>query len=175
MKKIFIAFFFVVLSLPVLSQKVYNNDRFYVLELGAGFTSEKTGNTYIDENGDEQDESNGFMRARFISGAFVHPNISVGVGAGFEGNYGYLVKNTTPVFMDIRLYTKEKDQFWSSLYLYMNYGKNIRWSNSFYAGDYFEVGLGASCISVGYNYRKLNVRGQSTNVNTITASLVFLF
>ena len=175
MKRIVFFLLLILLSIPILAQKVYKNDRFYVLELGAGFTTEKTGNTYVDEYGDEQDESNGFMRARFISGAFVHPNISVGIGAGFESNYGYLKKSTTPVFVDIRLYTKEKDQFWNSLYLYMDYGKTIKWANSFPAGDYFETGIGVSCVSVGYNYRKLNVEGQSTNVNTVTVSLVFLF
>lgn len=175
MNKLLFIVLSVLFSLPVFSQVVYDNDRFYIVELGAGFTSNKSGGTYINEKVHELDEESGLYRGRFISGAFVHPQISVGIGVGFEGNYGALGKNTTSAFLDVRLYTKEKSDFWSSIYLYMNYGKNVKWKSSFLAGDLYEIGIGATCFSLGYNVRNLRIDGEPKRVNSIIASLVFPF
>lgn len=175
MNKLLIILTLVLFSLPTFSQVAYDNDRFYIVELGTGFTSNKSGSTYLNEKARELDEGSGLYRGRFISGAFVHPQISVGIGAGLEGNYGALEKSTSSAFLDVRLYTKEKSDFWSSIYLYMNYGKNVKLRSSFLAGDLYEVGIGATCFSVGYNLRNLRIDGEPKWVNSITASFVFLF
>lgn len=165
----------VVISQTAFSQVVYNNDRFHTLELGLGIGTDKSVGSYINEYGELVEDGNGVYRARFISGAYVHPNITVGFGGGLDWNYGNLRKCTTPVFLDVRFFAKEREDRWDTMFLYFDYGRNINWGKSFLAGDFFECGIGYSYVSIGYSSRSLRIAGEPTRFHSIVGSIVLLF
>lgn len=136
---------------------------------------------YMDE--EESAKASGMYGIRVITGRYFDPHFSVGVGAGIEGNSGY-INSTSPFFLDLRLHLFNDDEYGYEEHVegffYTDFGILHSWNSKFEKGHIFEIGGGISIMgftaSIGYNYRRIkDGRINHLNVNSAVASVGYLF
>lgn len=73
-----------------------------------------------------------------INGFFISPTFSLGVGIGLDG-YRFPVDNTSPIFIDVRHYIKNKIK---RVYLFGDVGFLASWNEQFRKGYLLRFGIG---------------------------------
>jgi hypothetical protein len=125
-----ISFFLVITPFIIYSQKYNKRD---VIEYANMSSISITNNTenYFSNYGANEEKNNGIsvgFDINTIQGVkfFELVSISAGISVDWNINKTFL---STPCFIDLRLFSNRNNQ--DGLFLYIQTGKNIKWSNSF--------------------------------------------
>ncbi|MFT3994962.1 MAG: hypothetical protein QM660_11670 [Dysgonomonas sp.] len=142
-----------------------------------GLSSKREGKADLDQMADNMSLSYALRLART---GFVHPHVSLGIGTGIDGDLGFN-QISVPVFADARFFLKKQYNYISfydssnSFFIYSNYGKFLKIGNNSYKGDFFEIGVGHSFASIGYNYRNMSTGEQSVKVHSFVLNFITYF